>query len=76
MKVISFKVEDELADVIEIEAKKRGIGRSQLLRQILVQRYLEFLKRKGRALVSTGKIRAARASIRGIPDRVEGSRDG
>jgi len=55
VRVVSFKVDDLLASLIEQEARRQGISKSELIRRALA-RYL-FHDNEERRVIATRKVR-------------------
>ena len=55
MKVVSFKVEEDLLDLMERTARRKGITKSELIRQA-VKKYL-LVNEEERRVIATRKIK-------------------
>ena len=55
MRVVSFKVEEDLLDLLERTARKRGVSKSELIRQAIKKYLLD--NEEERRVIATRKVR-------------------
>ena len=55
MRVVSFKVEEDLLDLLERMARKKGVSKSELIRQAIKKYLLD--NEEERRVIATRKVR-------------------